>query len=497
MSVLYLPVINRPYSEKMEILIRLASEITIKSNRVRSRFQKLLGENINTALQGIDHRLDNRWSRFFLHIDNREQMSVLDRVFGIASYSPIETSCRATAKTIANRAVDHYASRVAGKSFAIRARRNGNHPFTSKELEIDLGTQLLKNGRCVDLTSPEIQINIEVRQEKARFFTETIKGLGGLPLASGGRALALLSGGFDSAVAAFSIFKRGVVLDFVFCDLVGSKAQQLAVLRVIDHLLTNYCPVKARIIVVDFVPVVAELQTKIAPKYWQVILKRLFYRTGQRLAERCGALAIVTGEAIGQVSSQTLANLAAINDAITIPVLQPLLTADKDEIIAQAQRIGTYDLCAHIEEHCQLSQARPVTNLTIDQARRQEQKLNLDLIDRQIEQSEEINSSQLAQSVTISSYLSRIDIPNNATVIDCRPVQEYKNNHLPTAQHYEFTRLLNECHTLPKDKTYVIYCDAGLQSMAVAERMQALGYEAYSLKGGFGRNKVPAPAKQI
>lgn len=468
----------------MEVLIRLASEITIKSNRVRSRFQKLLRANISKALQGIDHRLDDEWSRFFLHIENREQMLTLGKVFGIASYSPIDTSCQATYQTIVNRAVDHYTSQVAERSFAIRARRSSNHPFTSKDLEIDIGRQLLKSARRVDLTTPDIRINIEVRQKRALFFTETINGLGGLPLASGGRALVLLSGGFDSAVATFSIFKRGVVADFVFCDLVGSRAQQLAVLRVIEQ-LTNYCPFKARVLIVDFVPVVAELQAKVAPKYWQVILKRLFYRAGQLLAKRCHALAMVTGEVIGQVSSQTLANLVAINDAVTIPVLQPLLTDDKDEIIAQAKRIGTYDLCAHIKEHCQLSQVRPVTSLTVDQARRQEQKLDLALIDRQIELSEEIDLARLTQSATISSYLSRTDIPDNSILIDCRPLHDYQNNHLPTAQHYDFNSLLNECHTLPKDKTYVIYCDVGLQSMAVAERMQGLGYDAYSLKGGY------------
>ena len=446
----------------MEILIRLASEITIKSNRVRSRFQKLLRANISKALQGINHRLDSEWSRFFLQIETREQMLTLNRVFGIASYSPIDTSCQATYQAIVNQAVDYYTSLVAGRSFAIRARRSSNHPFTSKDLEIDIGTQLLKGARCVDLTSPDVRINIEVRQKRALFFTETINGLGGLPLASGGRALVLLSGGFDSAVATFSIFKRGVVADFVFCDLVGSKAQQLAVLRVIDHLLTNYCPHKAKVIVVDFVPVVAELQAKVAPKYWQVILKRLFYHAGQLLAKRCNALAMVTGEVIGQVSSQTLANLVAINDAVTIPVLQPLLTADKEEIIDQAKQIGTHDLCAHIKEHCQLSQVRPVTSITVEQARQQEQKLDLALIDRQVELSEEINLAQLTQGATINSYLSRTDIPDNSVLIDCRPLHAYQNKHLPTAQHYEFNRLLNECHTLPKDKTYILYCDVGL-----------------------------------
>ena len=481
----------------MLVLIRIGAEITLKSTRVRARFQQRLKRNIAAALRGGDYHLHDEWSRFFLDLNTTKRLTVLDRIAGIGSYSVIDTVCAPELATIVAQAHTFYREWVSGKSFAIRAKRRFAHSFSSRQIERDVGTALLPHATRVDLNSPDIQINIEVRAQRALFFTKTTRGLGGLPIGSGGRAICLISGGFDSAVAASLMYNRGLSLDFVFCNLHGGKAHELSVLRVIAALCQNCGHGDTpTVFCIDFTAVVADLRQKIVPRYQQVLLKRLFYRSAASIAAQRRATAIVTGEALGQVSSQTLTNLAAIESASSLPVLRPLLGYNKEQIIAHAHKIKTADRSAHVREYCQLNTTRPVTAMSRERAEAEEQQLNLQLLETATRQSRTIPVAQIDTLSTVHAHLQCGNIPAAATIIDCRPKQSYQHWHFPTAQHHDFNQLLSACHELPPAPTYIIYCDAGLQSTAIAERMQELGYDAYSLAGGSQRAQQLATATQ-
>ena len=469
----------------MQVLIRIGAEVTLKSARVRARFQQKLKKNIAAALRGVEYRLSDEWSRFFLELEDERGLERLKHVAGIASYSPIDTSCAPDAEVIVAQARDFYRTKLAHKSFAVRAKRRFAHKFSSAQVTCAVGTALLPYAARVDLSNPDITINIEIRARRALFFTRTVTARGGLPLGTGGHAVSLISGGFDSAVASFLMYNRGLSLDFVFCNLHGGRAHELSVLRVVEALCKN-CGYgdTPRVFCLDFTAVLADLRQKIVPRYQQVLLKRLFYRSATLVAQRCKAQAIVTGEALGQVSSQTLSNLAAITSATALPVLRPLLGCNKEQIIALAEKINTRALSARVREYCQLNNARPATAMSDERAVAEEQRLDLQLLEAVTLQARVVPVAHIATLTTTRAHLQRADIPPAAVVIDCRAKQAYECWHYPSALHHDFNRLLTTCQALPAEPTYVVYCEVGLLSTAIAERMQALGYDAYSLAGG-------------
>ena len=429
----------------MLVLIRLGAEVTLKSARVRSRFQQRLKKNIAAALHGVKHRLTDEWSRFFLELDDKQYLERLDRIAGIASYSCIDTTCQPVAQTIVAHAHEFYHNQVAGKSFAVRAKRRFQHQFSSAQISCEVGTALLPYASRVDLSQPDITINIEIRQQRALFFTHTVLAQGGLPIGSSGHAVSLISGGFDSAVASFLMYNRGLSLDFVFCNLHGGRAHELSVLRVIEALCRN-CGYgdTPTVFCVDFTAMLADLRQKIAPRYQQVLLKRLFYRSAALIAHQRRAQAIVTGEA----------------------------------------SIKTREHSAHVREFCQLNRARPATAMSSERVAQEEQRLDLQLLRQATEQARIVLVKRIAALTCSREHLQRADIPAAAVVIDCRHKQDYKQWHYPAALHRDFNQLLTACHELPVEPTYVLYCEVGLQSTAAAEHMQARGYDAYSLVGG-------------
>ncbi len=469
----------------MQVLIRIGAEVTLKSARVRARFQRQLKKNIAAALHGVEYQLSDEWSRFFLELEDKQALARLNHVAGIASYSLIDTSCAPEVEVIVAQARDFYRPRVANKSFAVRAKRRFAHKFSSAQVTSAVGAALLPYAARVDLSHPDITINVEIRAQRALFFTSTVTTQGGLPVGTGGRVVSLISGGFDSAVASFLMYNRGLSLDFVFCNLTAGRAHERSVLRVIEALCQN-CGYgdMPRVFCVDFTAVLADLRQKVAPRYQQVLLKRLFYRSAALIAQQRQAQAIVTGEALGQVSSQTLSNLAAITPATALPILRPLLGYNKEQIIALAEKINTRAHSARVREYCQLNNARPATAMSGERAAAEEQRLDLQLLEAATLQARVVSVAHIATLTAASTYLQRADIPPAAVVIDCRPKQVYEHWHYPAAQHRDFNQLLTTCHELPAAPTYVVYCEAGLLSTAIAERMQERGYDAYSLTGG-------------
>ena len=481
----------------MLLLLRFG-ELALKSKRVRSRLTGLLVKNIEDALrsEGIeDFHLEREWSRIFVETKDPRAPDILGRVFGLSSLSVVEARSFRDLQDIVRQGAEIFLPQIQGKRFAVRAQRSGTHPFRSVDIERQLGAVLAPHGK-VDLTHPEITVQVEVRDGRVYFFTEKRKGAGGLPLGSQGKAVALISGGFDSAVAAWFTLKRGVALDYVFCSL-GGCAHEEGALRVAKVLADRWSyGTYPRIHIVDFSGLLMEMRRKVKQSYWNVILKRLMYRTALRIAEESQALGIVTGEAIGQVSSQTLHNLYAVSRGFDIPFLRPLLGFDKEEIIEQAKRIGTYSLSAIVQEYCAVVPARPVTHATPEGVARQEARLDLSILERALENRRVLDLRRLKpEEILDSTDLETEGIPEGAVVIDLREPAKYEQNHYPGALNLSPEEALAHPERFEKDRTYLLYCDYGLTSLAVAEALRRHGVKAMSLKGGWEALRSALPAR--
>ena len=242
---------------------------------------------------------------------------------------------------------------------------------------------------------------------------------------------------------------------------------------------------RPRIHLVDFAEPVRELQCRVTPRYWQVVLKRLMYRAGERVAADIGADALVTGESLGQVSSQTLPNLRAIEAAATVPVLRPLVGFDKEEIIRIARRIGTAALSARIREYCAILEGRPVTAARGVAVDREEAPLDPGLVDRAVaRRAVWLEVRGVAEADLQRDYLWVDAVPKGARLIDCRPPHQDDGWRLPGSLRVAAGELPEFVATLDKTVPYVLYCDNGIQSGKFANLMQTIGYEAYALRGG-------------
>lgn len=468
------------------ILVRLAAELAIKSRRTRAHFTRRLIANMGDGLGslGAPYQIDVAWGRIFVHSGSPTAVPILSRIFGLSSLSPVDRVAPAQLGEIVRAGEELFSEHVEGRVFAVRAHRVGRHDFSSKDIEVHLGAALLAHSAGVDLTEPEVTAYVEVRDEQAYLFVDRIDGAGGLPLGVEGRAVALLSGGYDSAVAAWLMLKRGIELDYVFCNL-GGDAYERAVLQVAKVLTDDWSyGSRPRLFVVDFSAPLRELREKVKQSYWQVVLKRLMYRTASRIGHQLHAAAIITGEAVGQVSSQTLPNLRAIEPAADLPVFRPLLGFDKEEIIARARQIGTAALSEQVKEYCAIAPGRPATAATTKRVSQQESLLDPAVLGSAVAERRELDLRALSSADLVAPYLFISEIPPDALVFDCRTAAQYRAWHLKGATHRDEWDLLRDFRRLDKDRIYVLYCTHGIQTAYLAEKMQRAGYEAYSFKGG-------------
>lgn len=466
-------------------IVRIASEVTRKSNRTRRRFQRRLVKNLADALasQSTKAKVRDRWSRIFVQVDDPAHMAVASRVFGVGSYSRVDAILPADLDTIVRTGHDLYKEAVTGRNYAVAARRTGQQSFTSQDVRVQLGAALNPYGK-VDLTNPDFTASVEVRDDTAYLFSERSEGPGGLTAGVQGRAVCLLSGGFDSAVAAWLMLKRGVEIDYVFCNLAGAAFERSVIL--VARILADRWAYGSRpkIHLVSFTESVAELQAQVTPRYWQVVLKRLMYRAGERVADEIGADAIITGESLGQVSSQTLRNLRAIQAVAKLPVMRPLIGFDKEEIISLAHRAGTGALSARVKEYCAILEGKPVTAAKVRAVDNEEAPLDLEVVDRAVNARSVLDLRAVSDADLNRDYIWTDEVPERAVVIDCRLPQQDDGWRLPDSHRVTPDEMPKLAPELDKDAHHVLFCDNGVQSAMLAELLQTLGYEAYALKGG-------------
>ena len=315
----------------------------------------------------------------------------LGRVFGVANFARARSTGREI-EEIAGAILRHLdepdavgADRVA--SFRVRASRaDKTYPLTSPQIEREVGGRIkAARGWRVDLDAPDLAIGVEILPDRVFCTLGKEPGQGGLPTGTSGAVLCLLSGGIDSPVAAYRLMKRGCRVRFVHFHAypILSRAS-LDKTRELADLLTRH-QLRSRLYCVRF----GEIQQTIvlsAPAPLRVVLyRRMMMRIAERLAGVCGAKALVTGESVGQVASQTIENLAVINDVVTLPVLRPLIGFDKEEITQEARRLGTYPISIVPDQDCctLFVPRRPATRARLEDVERAERDLPVaELVDQ-------------------------------------------------------------------------------------------------------------------
>src|SRR6266542_1175522 len=465
---------RRPLDGERHLLVRLGGEVCTKSPRTRRRFLAVLTRNARAALrrEGIAAEVTSEWTRLVISTPEPSRArEVLARVFGVHRVHEATRVPFTSLPGLVEALVPLYRERVAGRSFAIRPKRRAKVGFSSHDLAVELGAALLPAAARVDLSHPDVEVTVELHDGHAEAVLESSPGTGGLPLGTGGHAVSLFSGGFDSPVAAWRVMRR--------C---GQMDQALAVAK---ELALRWTPgLEPRFWVVDLAPLVLALTQRANPRLRQILLRRAMYRAGSALAEELGASALVTGESLGQVSTQTLGNIRACEQAATVPVLRPLIGMGKDEIMAQARVVGTFDVSAKVQEHCSISPGRVETWASPEQADAAERQADAESLTGEwirgaVARRREVDLRQWTPGSLPDLVVS--SVPAGAVVLDVREPEE---GPLAGDRRLPFSRAAELLDTLDPAQTYVLVCASGQRSYTLARELARRGVTAWSLEGG-------------
>lgn len=383
------------FKNMKNIIIIHYAEIALKGEN-RSNFEKKLVENIRKALKSFKYEKINRLSgRITIVIDDIPEaginniLNALNLVFGISHFSfgwEINADLDEIKKSLAKRLKNEIDRRLAEKNeiktFRITAHRaEKNFPLNSDQINYKVGEYIFEKSGLklnVDLRNPDVNCFIEIVGGKALFFFDKIKGLGGLPVETSGKVLSLISSGFDSPVAAWHLMKRGARVDFIhFHSYPRTSKASINNVKNLIKILDRY-QFDSILYLAPLLDIQREIFSKCDERLRIILYRRFMFRIAEILAEKINAGALVTGESLGQVASQTLENINVVNRVLSIPVFRPFIGTDKIEIINEAKKIGTYEFSSQpYEDCCSLFTPRhPATKARLEQVEFEESKLD-------------------------------------------------------------------------------------------------------------------------
>ena len=368
------------------ILIVKYGEIGVKGKN-RYIFENKLIKNVKNILKPIGKfNVYKEYGRIYVDLDGYDYEEVVEevkKVFGIVGVCPAVRAEYNLLKELALKMLEEKIEQ-GYKSFKVDSRR-GDKDFklTSQEMSLDIGGYLVsqvKDKIAVDVRNPEVKIHCELRQNHVMVYSDTIPGYGGLPLGTNGRAMSLLSGGIDSPVASWMVAKRGMELEcihFHSYPFTSEKSQEKV--RDLAQILSKYCG-RVRLHKVNMLEIQKAIGLNCKDEEMTIISRRFMMRIAERVAESRHCDALVTGESIGQVASQTIQGLTCTNASVKMPVFRPLIAMDKTEIIEVAQKIGTFETSILPEEDCctVFSHKKPVTKPKLDRIEKSENKLDVE-----------------------------------------------------------------------------------------------------------------------
>lgn len=469
----------------MKFILKLHPEITIKSDSVRRRFTRILESNIRNLFKACEFKIAlwNRWDKLILEAkttapDQLEQLlDQLKRIPGIEQCLQVQQSDYQDIDDIYQQVKAVWGDKLSGKRFAVKVRRRGKHEFTSMDVARYVGGGL--NQHCdtggVDLTRPQVLIELEVDKDQLLIINHRFKCLGGMPLPTQEDVLSLISGGFDSGVSSYQMIRRGARTHYCFFNL-GGKEHEIAVKQVACYLWQRFgASHKVKFISVNFEPVVAQILERVDNGLMGVVLKRLMLQAATIVADNLAVSTLVTGEAMGQVSSQTLSNLAVIDRATEKLVLRPLICMDKSEIINLARDIGTEDLSKSIPEYCGVISNRPTVRADLELVEQQQALIDQGLIESVVRAANVLDIRRIVKEADeeVREVETTQSLPDDAVILDIRSPEEEERSPLHVedseVKRLPFYRLSSQFAGLDQQHHYYLYCDRGVMS-----RMQAL-----------------------
>jgi thiamine biosynthesis protein ThiI len=363
---------------------------------------------------------------------------------------------------------------IEGKTFVVRAKRSGTHDFRSTQLEQTVGGYMLatypSNG--VDLHNPEVTIRIELLNNQLNIITTKHVGLAGFPLGTQGDILSLMSGGFDSTIASYLTMKRGMKTHFIFFNL-GGVAHEIGVKQVALYLWSKFgSSHRVKFISVPFDDVLTEIFASTHETYMGVTLKRLMLLAAEKVANEMDIDALLTGESVAQVSSQTLRNLALIDQVTNKLILRPLATMNKPEIIDMANKIGTRRFAESMPEYCGVISKNPITHGSYKRMEREAKRFDYSVLDKAVEEAQHIYVDEILDDVTNNTAIEVVsELDDNIVVIDIRAEDECIETSCESIK-IPFHRLKSEFKKLPQDKEYLLYCEKGIMSQLHAQYLR-------------------------
>ena len=479
----------------MKFIIKLFPEIMIKSDSVRKRFIKILTSNIrNVLLRETENvAVIRNWDFIEVRAKVAEEapmvLDLLQRTPGIHHILEVEEYPFETMHDIFEQTLAQVRSQLEGKTFCVRVRRKGKHEFRSLDVERYVGgglNQHIESAR-VKLTQPDVTIRIDIEHDKMLLVKARHEGLGGYPIGTQEDVLSLISGGFDSGVSSYMLIRRGSRVHYCFFNL-GGAAHEIGVKQMAYHIWSRYSTShKVRFVAINFENVVGEILEKVDNGQMGVVLKRMMVRAASKIAQRFDIQAIVTGEALGQVSSQTLTNLRLIDKAADTLVLRPLITHDKEQIIAMAKTIGTDDIAKSMPEFCGVISKNPTVKAIESRILEEEGRFNFDVLEEAVQQAQYLDIREIAQQTEqeVTSVETTSELGENDVILDIRSPEETEESPFTlegvTVKVLPFYKLSSQFGSLDQSKQYLLYCQRGVMS-----KLQAL----YLKENGFSNVKV-------
>ena len=373
-------------AQKRQVIVIHYGEVALKGKN-RGKFERILLDNIKQKLSADWYeKIGRKSTRIIVRLKNDCNDNVLSniasnlkKIFGIKWFSigySIEKDINVLEKEILS-----IAENYKEKKLKLNTKRvDKSFPITSMEVNMKLGRMLEEKGYKIDLKQPEKTIYIEILPEEIIVSCERQEGLGGLPVGSSGKLLCLFSGGIDSPVAAWMMMKRGCVVDLLHVHAVSNDAKNSKIAKLRD-ILSEYSPKKIDLHLAPYDEFYSSINSaKGFERSEAVLFRRFIIRLANELADRYGYDGFITGDSLGQVASQTVENIAAVDAVAKKPIYRPLVGMDKEEIIALAQKIGTYEKSIEQYKDCcsLVASARPKTKTKKEKLDEMEKSINID-----------------------------------------------------------------------------------------------------------------------
>ena len=474
----------------MKFIIRLFPEISIKSKPVRNRLIRQVRQNLVNVCKhhGISVNAYAQWDKVVAIFDETitkdRAITELSRIPGIHSFMEVNEYPFTTLDSLFDEIKDVVGPSIENKTFAVRVKRKGQHEFNSQMAERVIGGKFKASfpnkGVCLD--NPEVLIHIEIENQTAYLSGEKHLGIGGYPVGSQGEVFSLISGGFDSGVSTYDVLHRGCRVNYLFFNM-GGTAHEIGVKQESYFLWDRFASShRVRFVTIPFEPIVGQILERTHHGVRGVILKRMMMRVGSLVAKKFDAEALVTGESLGQVSSQTLRNLTHIDNVCDVLLLRPLVTADKQDIIDKSREIGTIGFAESMPEYCGVISDHPNVCPSASFVEEEEAKMDSDLVQKAFESMKVVDINDIPKDTTkLKTEVETVsELLSNEVVLDVRAPDDVEKAPLTVEGHevitMPFYKTASDFHNLDQIKTYALYCDQGVMSLMQAKQLKEKGY---------------------